>query len=180
MAELTPARTNIREEETRFRAPTSESVFTRVGQGINFINTRQYDSHAFHLNGPYSTFGTAQGPDGVFPVLVDIEIFGYLLYQGNAGLSGNTVIDIHRLSSGGSVDNGTIFSTKPEISTAAADGTYAFIDVINSVDLALPAGHTKAIFSVTEFDAGDALRLDIDSAMTGALNLNFQLLFRPR
>lgn len=179
MTDITDARTIIQEEETRFRAPVSESMFTRVGGAINFINNRQYDSHPWHLNGPYAQFGTAPGPDGVFPVLVDIELFGYIMYSGTTGVSGITILDIHRLSGGGT-DNGSIFSTRPQISTAAANGSYSFINVIDSIDLALPTGHTKAVFSSTQFNAGDALRLDIDSAMSGAQNINFQLLFRPR
>ena len=179
MTDIVDARTLIQSEETRFRAPNSESMFTRVGGAINFINNRQYDSHPWHLNGPYSLFGNAEGPDGVFPVLVNIELFGYLLYSGESGTAGTTTLDIHRLSGGGT-DNGTIFSTKPAVDSSSANGSYTFIDIINSIDYSVPTGHTKAIFSTVQFDAGDALRLDIDGAMTGAANLNFQLLFRPR
>jgi hypothetical protein len=181
MTAITDARPEfgIQEEETRFRAPTSESMFTRVGGAINHIMNRQYDSHAWHLNGEYNKFGTAAGPDGVMPIMFDMEVVGYIMYSGEGGSSGTTILDIHRLT-GGTTDAGTIFTTRPQLSTAAADGTYSFIDVVNSVDLALPAGHTKAVFNSVLFDRGEALRLDLDSSMVGAMNLNFQILFRPR
>lgn len=169
----------IQEEETRFRAPTSESMFTRVGGAINHIMNRQMDSHAWHLNGEYQKFGTATGPDGVMPILFDMEIVGYIMYSGEAGASGTTIIDIHRLT-GGATDAGTIFTTRPQLSTAALSGTYSFIDTVTPADLALPTGHTKAVFNSLLVDRGEALRLDLDSSMIGGMNLNFQLLFRPR
>ena len=179
MTDITGARNLIQEEETRFRAPNSESMYTRVGAATNFIMDFQYDSHPWHLNGPYSLFGNATGPDGVMPIMFDMTVVGYLLYNGETGTSGTTTLDIHKLS-GGTSDDGTIFSTKPAVTTTAANGSYTFRDEVNAVTLSLPTGHTLAVFSSVDFDRGDALRLDIDAAMTGAANLNFQLLFRPR
>lgn len=169
----------IQNEETRFRSPTSESMFQRIGGAINHIMNRQYDSHAWHLNGLYSLFGDVQGPDGIMPILFDMEVVGYVMYQGVAGTSGSAIFDIHKLTDG-DTDAGTIFSTKPEIDSTAVSNSYSLIDVVNAVDVQLPTGHTKAVFSTTQFDRGEALRFDIDQTMPVAKNLNFQILFRPR
>lgn len=170
----------IQNEETRFRSPTSESMFQRIGGAINHIMNRQYDSHAWHLNGLYSLFGIGVlGPDGIMPIMFDMEVVGYVMYQGTAGTSSSSIFDIHKLTGGGT-DAGTIFSTKPAIDSTAASGSYSLIDVVNSVDVQLPTGHTKAVFSTVNFDRGEALRFDLDQAMPEARDLNFQILFRPR
>lgn len=179
MAELTPARNNVFEEEVRFRAPVSESTFTRFGQAVNFINTRQYDTHSWHLNGPINLFTETLGPDGVFNFIYDAEIVGFNYYIGNTnGAQQSLIVDVHRLT-GGDTDAGSIFSTRPEIQTSAASDTYTSYRTIDSTTLALPTGHVLAVLSTTEVNAGDSLRLDLDqkSAMR---QFQFGLMYRPR
>lgn len=179
MTQITGARNIIQQEEVSYRAGVTEGTFTRLGATLNFISDFQYDSHAWHLNGPYRLFGNALGPDGVFPVLFDFEIVGYIMYSGETGTSGTTTIDIRTLINGGT-DDGSIFTTKPSVNSSSANSSYSLVDVVNSDVLALPTGHTQAIFNKVNFNRGEALRLDINSAMTGASNFQFQILFRPR
>lgn len=179
MPEVSPARSNIFVEEVRYRSSVSEAVGTKLAGSINFINTFQYSVHSFSLNGPYSLLPTATGPDGVFPCLFNLELVGYIMYSGDGGSAGTTTIDLHRLT-GGSTDAGSILTTKPSVDSTAASESYQFVDIANNTTLSSPTGHTLADFNLLEFNAGDAIRLDLDSAMTGGENLNFQLMFRPR
>lgn len=178
MTDIADTKSIIQEEETDYRSSVGESMFTRVGGSINFINNRQYDTHSWHLNGALPNFPTTVGPDGIFAFLFDVEIVGFAYTLGDVGSSTSTV-DVHRLT-GGTVDAGTIFSTRPSIGSTATDGTYTVRNEATGTTLSNPTGHTLAVLSTTELDAGDALRLDLDTAGTGAQNFQFSIEFRPR
>lgn len=179
MADISPARSNILTEETQYRAAVSEALLTKTGASINFINLKQYDQRSFQLNGSYALGVGQLGADQIIPLLFDCEIVGFSYWNGGTGTSGSSIFDIHRLT-GGDTDAGTIFSTKPEFDSTAANNTYTVRDVLNSTTVALPTGHTLAVLSTTQFDAGDALRLDIDAAMPGASNAGVYIFIRPR
>lgn len=178
MTQIPTSRNIIQIEEVQEKAAVSESTYNRMGAHLNHHAIKQYDSHTWNLNGRYSLFGVVPGPDGVMPILFDMTLIGYLMYNNTAGTSGTTTLDIHELTGGGT-DAGTIFSTKPAVSSAASSDTYSMIRLDPAADLALPTGHTKALFSKTAFLAGSALRLDLDAAMQGGRNISFQLFFRP-
>lgn len=179
MADIAPARNNIDTNEADFRSPISEAYGFKTGAAINFINERQYDQRSFQLNGSYALGVGQLGADQIIPVLFDFEITGFSYWNGGAGTSGSSIFDIHRLTSG-DTDAGTIFSTKPEFDSTAASNTYTTYNQISSTTLSLPTGHTLAVLSTTDFDAGDALRLDIDAAMPGASNAGVYIFIRPR
>lgn len=179
MSNLAEARKDIELEDVKYRSSVSEAVGNKIGASINFINRRQYDKHSWNLNGPYALGVGSTGPDGVFTFLFDVEIVGFSYYAGVIGNSGTTTVDVHWIS-GGDTDEGTIFTTKPSVTTTAADDTITTRDVLNGVTLTNPTGHTLAVLNKTEFDAGDTLRLDLDDAMTGANNFQFTIFFRPR
>lgn len=179
MTDLTEERINIQSEETAFNAGVSEGTASRIGKSINFINGRQFDTHRWQLNGPYYLLNNTLGPDGIFQFLFDVEVVGFGYHNGLTGSAGTTTVDVHFLDTGGT-DQGTIFSTKPSVDTTAANGSYTLFRQTDSTTLANPTGHTLAILSTTQFDAGDALRLDIDSSMTGGENFMFGLMYRPR
>jgi len=179
MTDITEARDNIQVEEADFRSPFSEAYNFKVGGAVNFINKRQYDQRSFQLNGSYALGVGQLGADQIIPILFDMEIVGFSYWNGASGTSGSSIFDIHRLT-GGDTDAGTIFSTKPEFDSTAADNTYTVYDAANAATLSLPTGHTLAVLSTTLFDAGDALRLDIDAAMPGASNAGVYLFIRPR
>lgn len=179
MSNLTEARKDIELEDVAFRSSISEAVGNKIGASINFINRRQYDKHSWNLNGSYALGVGSTGPDGVFTFLFDVEVVGFSYYAGTIGNTGQTIVDIHWISSG-TTDEGTIFTTRPEVDTTASNNTITTRDVLNSTTLSNPTGHTLAVLNKTEFDAGDTLRLDLDDAMTGANNFQFTIFFRPR
>lgn len=179
MTDLTEFRRLLQVEQTRFRAGVSENFAQTLGSSMNFILQREYQLHAWHLNGRYARLETLIGPDGVFPVLFPVTLVGYILYNGQTGISGTTVLDVHHLS-GGDTDNGSIFTSKPSLDTTASNDTYSMYRITDSTTLALPTGHTLATFNAVDFAAGDALRLDIDNSMTQAQDVTFALMYRPR
>lgn len=180
MVDVVPARSNIQQEETRFRASVSESMFTRVAGSINLINDQQYDTHSWHLNGQIGLFPVAPGPDGIFSFLFDVEVTGFTYRIGDTtGASSSIIVDLHRLT-GGDTDAGSIFSTLPEISSAAASDTYTTYREIDATALSNPTGHTLAVLSTVNLNAGDALRLDLDQRGTGFQNFQFSINYRPR
>ena len=179
MTDVTESRINIQEEEVNFRAAVSEGTFKRIGSSINFINLRQYDSHAFNLNGSYVLGVGSTGLDGLFTFLFDVELTGFSYGIGNPGSSSSTIVDIHRIT-GGDTDAGSIFTTRPEVASTAGSGTVTIYREVDSTTLALPTGHTLAVLNTTLFDAGDALRFDLDQAMSEAEDFFFRIFFRPR
>jgi hypothetical protein len=181
MSNLVEARQDIELEEARFRGGVSEAFATKIGQSLNFVNRRQYDKHSWNLNGPYKTGQGSTGVDGIFTFLFDAEIVGFYYFSGNViSPSGYTEVDLHWYDVATGADQGTIFSTKPRVDSTAANNSYTVRDVLNSTTLKNPTGHTLAVLNKTQFDAGDALRLDLDSAMSGANNFQFSIFFRPR
>lgn len=179
MSNLTEVRKDIELEDVKFRSSISEAVGNKIGASINFINRRQYDKHSWNLNGPYALGAGSKGPDGVFTFLFNAEVVGFSYYAGSIGNSGQTIVDVHWIS-GGEIDEGTIFTTRPQIDIVASNDTITTRDVINSTTLTNPTGHTLAVLNKTQFNAGDTLRLDLDDAMTGANNFQFTIFFRPR
>lgn len=180
MADITPRRINIQEEETAYRSAVSEATLSRVGASTNFINLRQYDSRGFFLNGPYSTIASPQlGVDGAWFILFDVEIVGVGMFNLVEGSSGTTTLDIRRFTAS-NVGNTSIFSTRPSLSTASGSYAYVFRDVLNGVTLEAPTGSTVPVLSTTNLNAGDMLVMNKDDAQVGGENCGLLLYYRPR
>lgn len=179
MTNLTEAREDIELEDVAYKAAVSEAVATKYGQSINFINRRQLDHHAFLLNGDYASASGSTGTDGIFVFLFDVELVGFYYYCNQVGTTGTTTLDIHKLSGGGT-DDGSIFSTLPSVDTTASNDSYTLYDQLNSTTVSNPTGHTLAVLSTVNFDAGDALRMDVDATMGGANGFQLGVLYRPR
>lgn len=174
MTDIAPERKIIQQEETRAQAATSESVFQRVGAGINFINTRQFDQKDFILNGPYNTVPTPQlGVDGPITYPWNFEIVDVLVYAGDIlGSGGITEFDIKwRPEAGGPFFS--IFSTTPKIGPTATPFDFTRIGKVAT-------GFTAPVLVKTQFAPFDTIRLDILQAMTGTVNSSFVKVFmRP-
>lgn len=174
MTDIAPERKIIQQEETRAQAATSESVFQRVGAGINFINTRQFDQKDFILNGPYNIIPSPQlGVDGPITYPWNFEIVDVLVYVGDVvGSGGITEFDIKwKPEIGGTFQS--IFSTTPKIAPAAAPFDFTRIGKVAT-------GLTAPVLSKSTFAPYDTLRLDIVQAMTGTVNSSFVKVFmRP-
>lgn len=178
MVDVVDSRKNIQQESVRFRGSISESVGFILAGAINFINNRQYDKHSFHLNRDYSQFSLAEVGDGVFTCQEDMEIVGYSLYSGVSGSSGITDVDLRLISSDGT-DNGSIFSTTPKVDFNSANDSFSHSNERAGVQ-EIPTGHTQAVFSQTQFNRFDGLKLVLNDSMVGAQNLQLTFFFRPR
>lgn len=179
MSNLPEERLDIEAEEVQFRATVGQSLFTRVGQSVNFINRRQYDTKDWNFNGRYALGVGVQGADGFFPILRDMEIIGVSMYNRRSGTSGTTEVDITWLNGPGS-NQGSIFSTTPKLDSTSPNDAYLIRDVLNSTDIQLPTGGTSPVLSKTNFNAGDALLVEISQAMSDAEDLTIIIQFRPR
>jgi len=179
VAIITDARVNIQEEDVQFRSSVSEAVGNKLGGSINFVNNRQFDKHSWHLNGDFSVVTLADVNDGVFVCQEDMEIVGYALYiDTNGTTDGPIIVDLHwRLTDG--TDNGTIFTTRPEIAISASDNSCTHSNT-RATSNELPTGHTLGVFSKTEFDRHDLIKLELDQTSGGSQGLQLTIFFRPR
>jgi len=150
-----------------------------MGESINFINRRQYDTHVFNLNGPYALGTNIKGIDGIFPILFDMEIVGLSIYNRIAGVSGNSEIELEWLSGSGVVE-GTIFSTNPSLNFSSGNDSYLIYNAIDNVNVELPSGAVAPVFSKLQFDAGDALRFELLNSQQSGEDLSISIHFRPR
>jgi len=166
----------IESEETKFRYAGSESIMQKMGKSINFINTYQFDTWMFPLNGPYDIVSDPQlSAAGLYivPTGISLEIFDVAMWNVVAGTSGTTELDVlYTLTSGGSFTS--IFTTTPKIAFGAGDNAYVqtggsgtglTAPVLTSTPLTIPSGA--------------ALRLDKLSSQVGGENAGLTLFFRP-
>ena len=165
--------------EVEFRSALSEALLQKVATSTNFINARQYDKHSWHLNGDFTVVQLADVGDGVFICQEDIEVVGYGLHIARNGSTGGPIIVDLRLYLPDGTDQGTIFTTKPEISTAAADNSTSHANIRDN-DNEIPTGHTLGVFNQLNFNRHDVIKLSLDNASGGAQGLQFTLMFRPR
>lgn len=176
--EVTPNRRNIFEEEIDYRSGGTERTFFKIAGSLNFINDRQIREKKFALNGNYSLGEGDQGIDGILVFMFDAELVGLAMSNVGQGVSGTTTLDVHWYSSPG-VDEGSIFTTRPEIDSNAPDGAYLAKNLIDG-NTESGTGTTLPVFSKTEFGQFDALRLDLDSSMEDPLDCDLVLYYRPR
>lgn len=185
MADITPQRIILQEEETQYRGSVSEATLNRFGAAANFVNLRQYDSRGFFLNGPYSAVSGAQtGVDGAWGILFNVEIIGVMMFNLVAGSSGTTTLDIRHFTASNTPSGGSsIFSTKPSITTAAGNNAFVFRDFLNGSTLENPTGTTVPVLtggSTYNLSAGDMLTMNVDAKQTGGQNCGVLIYYRPR
>lgn len=183
MADITPQRIILQEEEVQYRGSVSEATLFRFGSAANFVNLRQYDSRGFFINGPYNAVAGAQtGVDGAWGILFDVEIVGVMMFNLVAGSSGSTTLDI-RLFTATNTGNTSIFSTKPSIASSTGNNAYVFRDFLNATNLENPAGTTVPVLtggSTFNLNAGDMLTMNVDAKQVGGQNCGILLYYRPR
>lgn len=180
MTDVTEKRNIIQEEEVKFNSSVSEATLFRVGATANFISKKQYDTHAFHLNGVYSAFLNVLGADGIFPCLFNLEIIGITIYNRVAGTSGTTEFDLKWYNAPGSAQ-GSLFSTKPSFDSSSGSNAYLIYDALNTNTIAAPgSGSVSPVLSKTNFDAGDAIFFELTSSMSGGQDATIEVHFRPR
>lgn len=176
---VTPSRELLRVGDVAYKRAVSEAILTRVAAMNNHIALKQWLTLEYKLNGYYEFAENLSNLDGMFIFPVDCEI-GYISFSNAvAGASGASVLDVDWFSDSG-VNEGTIFSTKPAISSAGPNNAYVVYDTINSSVIGGGgAGITNPALSKSTFLAGEAVAVNLDSSMTGAENLNLTIYFRP-
>jgi hypothetical protein len=150
---------------------------SRFAATNNFINKYQTDIKEFKLNGSYSVATGITFFDGVASFFYKSEIVGIAFYNGVGGDSGTTQFDLRWKSLSGT-DNGTIFSTKPAISSAAADNVVGFKS-LQSGTVSTPTGVTSPVFSKTTFLEGQSVYLVLTTSMVSAKNCGLTIFYRP-
>jgi hypothetical protein len=173
MADIIAERKMIQQEETKPQAAVTESVMSRVGGGINFINTRHYYVKEYCLNGKYNLFLPNYSVDGFFTYPWNFELTDIIVKLGDAtGSSGLSELDIKwKPETSGTWQS--IFSTTPKWTSAAPVDSSVRIGVTRT-------GWTAPVLSKTQFDAYDLLRLDVLQGLVGNVNSVFLNIFsRP-
>lgn len=178
MTAVTDSRNIIQAEEVNFNASISEATLTRMAATSNFISNRQYDTLKFDLNGNYNKASGQTGLEGLYVLLFDIEIVGVSLGNAVPGSGGTTTFDIH-LIDGGGTDQGSIFSTKPSITSVSSTNSYA-AENYETATSQTSTGITLPVIPTKTYDQFDAFRIDIDSTMVDAENAFLAIHFRPR
>lgn len=174
--QITPALNDIVQEEVETGASVSEATFTKIGGSINFLNNYWYHSYSFIFNGPFHSI-SGGGEDGLLIFPFDAEIVAISGHCKDYGSSGNTIIDMHKID--GATDEGTILSTKLQMTNAVTDTTVFGKNYLLSTE-STASGITLPAFTTRNFDAFDGLRVDIDSSATAAENLTINVWFRAR
>lgn len=175
---VTPERLLIYAEGAQFRSAVSEELIQRQGAVSNFISLYQYNDKQFFANGRYGIMSSYPqlGVDGLVFMNFNAEIINAWVWNLVAGTGGTTELDIKRATTPGGAFT-SIFSTTPKITSSAAANVWA--DWQGTV--VAPTGVTAPVVTTVNLNAGDALRLDIITAMTGTPeNTGILINFRPR
>lgn len=176
MSDLPESRVFIQTESVRFRSAVSESLLQTVGKMANFLGKRNHQEKQFFINGPY---GIATVPatalDGLTFFQFDAEIIDVWAYNIIAGSSGTTEMDIKIADLGGSFTS--IFSTTPKFASTASNNSW-----VDASGIVTPGtGVTAPVLSVTNVDAGQALRFDLITKQGGdPQNCGIVIHYRPR
>lgn len=177
MAEVTPSRSQIQEEDVAYRRSVSESILTKVGAQSNFINSFQVDSHRWVLNGSYQVATGIELFDGLKSFFYNAEITGIYFWVGQVGTSGTTEFDIEWLDASGT-NMGSIFSTNPEIATTASNVSRGFENYVTTTT-SYPTGFTQPVLSKTTFLEGESIFMKLNSAQASSTNCGIAIYWRP-
>lgn len=161
MADITAERKMIQQEETKPQAAVTESVLSRVGGGINFINTKHYYIKEFVFNGRYNVIVPNLSVDGTFTYPWAFEIVDvFVKIGGTNGSGGTSEVDLKwKPETSGAF--ASIFSTTPKWTSSAVADTAVRVGVTRT-------GFTAPVLSKTTFAAYDILKLDLLQAVTGS------------
>ena len=174
---VTPVREILRVGDVSYKRAVSEAIFSRFAATNNFINTYQTDIKEWKLNGSYSVATGITFYDGVASFFYNSEIVGINFYNGTAGSSGTTTFNVKWIDTLG-VDQGTIFSTSPSISSAASNNAIGFKNLV-TLNTVTSTGITLPVFSKTQFLEGESVYFELSTSMVSALNCGLTIFYRP-
>lgn len=119
--------------------------------------------HAFELNGIYSGLSyPLNNIDSIFFAPYNITITSVWIYNGTAGTGGTTEFDLKVASSGGAFSS--ILTTTGKITSAAASGVWTDSGTV----IGAQTGVTKPVLNTTAITAGQAIRWDLITSMSGS------------
>lgn len=174
MANVPDVKQYVQIEATETRESIGEYLLQGIGGSTNFLLTRNIYEREFNLNGAYSYFSGKEGVDGLWVVPFDCNIFNVYLSQDYSGSTSITEVDI-KIATAPFGSWNSIFTTTPKVDTTAAN--FGWIGIGETV-----AGFTAPVLvgaPANYFIAqGSALRLDVISAMPGALNLTLKMVLQ--
>tara|TARA_R100001163_G_C5040862_1_gene179029 strand:- start:588 stop:1130 length:543 start_codon:yes stop_codon:yes gene_type:complete len=180
MAKVTATKTDLFTEELDFRSAVSEQLLTKIGSNIQFIHDRQMCVYDFKFLGPFHAI--SGGEDSALPFPFNVEICSIAFRLRDCGSSGNTTIDLHKISSAGS-DSGSIFTNKIIVAHNENNEAGFFVNFIESTNnnVAQAASQMPTMSDANRnIDAGESIRLDIDGVATAAKDLAVYVYYRPR
>lgn len=164
--------------EVKNAASVSEATWRKIAGMINFLGHRAHQEKNFMVNGNYGMFQghyPINAIDGLAFFEFDAEIFNVWVYNIVPGSSGITELDLKikpKLSGAFT----SIFSTTPKIgSTAPANTFFEVGDVATGITAPVLNGGVPYLVN-----KGDAIRLDLISAMNEAEHCGIVIHFRPR
>ena len=162
--------------EVKNAASVSEATWRKISGMINFLGHRTHQEKAFYINGTYD-IGLPlpiNAIDGLAFFEYDAEIFNVWVFNIVTGTSGITELDI-KIKPKLSGSFTSIFSTTPKIGTTAANDIFFEVgDVMTGVTAPVLTSNPLQV------NAGDAIRLDLISAMVGGQHAGIVIHFRPR
>lgn len=179
MAAVTDQLKIIQQEATDEGSAVSEGLITDLAANQNFMFNRMFQKHIWRYNGLTGKFSTDTGADGPTAFLYDWEIAGFGYSINSPGSASSTIFDLRNYTLAG-VDNGSIFSTKPEVDSTAAAFSTTLYNQITSSTISNPTGHTLAVISNADVDAGEQLVPVVDQGMTGGQDFFFWIYYRAR
>lgn len=177
MTMINPERTFMQKEEAAYGAAVTEALLSKLGAQLNFLNLRHHETKRFTINGNYDISSVATLPynaiDGLHVFEFDCEILNIWIYNREKGTAGTTQLDLKWKSSSGS-SWASIFSTLPSFTTTASNFESCSVGESKT-------GFVAPVLSKTNFNAGDMIRMDLNTCMTGnPKGCGIILNYRPR
>lgn len=164
--------------EVKNAASVSEATWRKIAGMINFLGHRSHQEKNFMVNGNY---GSLQGLypinaiDGLAFFEFDAEIFNVWVFGIVAGASGITELDL-KIKPKASGSFTSIFSTTPKIAPSAGNDVFFEVGDV-ATGITAPVLNGGVPYNVNR---GDAIRLDLISAMVEAEHCGVVIHYRPR
>lgn len=164
---IPPGRKLFFKESVGYRSSVSEYLLYTLAAMCNFLNLRHIETKRFTINGVYSPSVFAAYPinaiDGIHVFEFDSEITNIWIYNRQKGTAGTTTLDIKWKANDSTVWE-SIFAgvggAQPAFTNAASN--YETCGIGDE-----KAGFTAPAPTKLQFNAKDAIRLDLIAGMTG-------------
>ena len=180
MADVTPSKNNLQQEEVDFKSALSEQLMTKIAGSVNFINDRQFCTFKFDFLGKFKVI--SGGEDGAVIMPMDVEICAISFRLRDTGSAGSTSFNLRRVNTDGSQT--TLFDLFSSTAIPATEtNEKGFYRNYITGTYSLPGGLTTS-FPISDanrlIDAGQGIRIDLIENATDAQDLSITIFYRPR